>query len=229
MQHHHAHVASAMAEHGLAGPVLGVAYDGTGWGTDGTAWGGELLLCTLRRLPTRLATFRPVAAGRRRAARSAEPWRIALALLDDAFDGAPPLDALAALPRRPRARPPRRARDDPPWRQRRPSPAASGRLFDGVGALGLGRGHARYEGQVAVAWNLCAAPSQRGRYPFAIDEDEGLMVIDLRPLVRALVEDLLTGVGPATVSARFHRTLVAATAEVVPPRRAPSPPHVRWC
>jgi hydrogenase maturation protein HypF len=92
VQHHHAHVVSAMAEHGLEGPVLGVAFDGTGYGSDGASWGGELLLAEHRRFE-RLATLRPLSlAGGERAIR--EPWRVALAALDDAFGGDPPLAAL---------------------------------------------------------------------------------------------------------------------------------------
>ena len=92
VQHHHAHVASAMAENALSGPVIGVAYDGTGYGPDGTAWGGELLVADYAGFE-RVATFRPIPlAGGDAAIR--EPWRIALAVLDDAFGGDPPLDAL---------------------------------------------------------------------------------------------------------------------------------------
>ncbi len=93
VQHHHAHVASAMAEHGLAGPVLGFAYDGTGLGTDGSMWGGELMLADFGGFE-RLATFRPIGlAGGDRAIR--EIWRLALALVDDAFGGEFDLGRLA--------------------------------------------------------------------------------------------------------------------------------------
>jgi hydrogenase maturation protein HypF len=101
VQHHHAHVAAAMAEHRLDGDVVGIAYDGTGYGTDGTAWGGEVLIASFEGFE-RFATFRPIPlAGGDQAIR--QVWRIALALLDEAFDGAPPLHALplfAPIPRR---------------------------------------------------------------------------------------------------------------------------------
>src|SRR5205807_1678332 len=90
VQHHHAHVASAMAEHGLVGPVLGLAYDGTGYGTDGAAWGGELLIADYAEF-TRLATFRPLPLPGADAA-IRQPWRTALALVDDAFRGEAPID-----------------------------------------------------------------------------------------------------------------------------------------
>ncbi len=93
VQHHHAHVASAMAEHGLRGPALGLAFDGTGYGTDGQMWGGEFLLADFGGF-VRLATFRSLAlAGGDMAIR--EVWRTALAMVDDAFGAAAPLDELA--------------------------------------------------------------------------------------------------------------------------------------
>jgi hydrogenase maturation protein HypF len=212
VQHHHAHVAAVLAEHGRRGPALGLAWDGTGLGTDGTAWGGELLLAGEDGFE-RLATFRPVAlAGGDQAIR--QVWRVALALLDDAFDGAPPLERLPLFARIP-------AGDVRVIRQmiagRLSSPAAHGvgRLFDGLGALGLGRAAAAHEGQVAAAWDHAADDGPAAPYPFAVDRDAAPWQIDTRPLVRAAVADLLGGVGPGPVSARFHATLVAAGAAVV--------------
>jgi hydrogenase maturation protein HypF len=207
VQHHHAHVASAMAEHGIAGPVIGVAYDGTGWGTDGTAWGGEILHATFADF-TRLATFRPIAlAGGDAAIRA--PWRVALALLDDAFGGDAPLSKLALF-----AHVSPRAIDVVRGMIRTgvnvPRARGIGRFFDGIAALCLGRTTAAYEGELAIAWNL-AAGDDRDCYPYAITRDE----IDLRPLVRAIVGDLTRGVPVPAISARFHATLVAATVDRV--------------
>ena len=207
VQHHHAHVASAMAEHGLAGPVIGVAYDGTGWGTDGTAWGGEILLASYRDF-TRLATFRPVAlAGGDAAIR--QPWRIALALVDDALGEDAPLalPVFADLPARSLAV----VRDMLRHGVNAPRARGIGRFFDGVGALVLGRTQATYEGQLAVAWNLAAAAGDHGTYPFAIAGGE----IDLRPLVRAVVADLADRVPAPIISARFHAALVDVTVDRV--------------
>jgi hydrogenase maturation protein HypF len=163
VQHHHAHIAAVMAEHRLEGPVLGLAWDGTGWGPDGTAWGGELLRCDYARYQ-RLGTFRPIALlGGEAAVR--EPWRLALAMLDDAFpEGAPPWFA-----------------DLNPAQIRRLTPLAPrahgvGRWFDAVGSLVLGLRESRFEGEVAMRWNLTADPTEHGRYPFEIAGGE----IDLR-------------------------------------------------
>lgn len=212
VQHHHAHVVSAMAEHGLPGPVIGVAYDGTGYGTDGTAWGGEVLV-TRHETFERIATLRPVPlAGADAAIR--HPWRIALALLDDAFEGRMPLDDLRLFSAVPAA-------DVAVVRQmlatrfRSPLAHGAGRYFDGIGSLVLARPDSRYEGQIALEWNGIADPSEAGRYGYAIDDDLSPWRIDLRPMIVDVVDDLLTGVSAATISARFHNTMTAATAEVV--------------
>jgi hydrogenase maturation protein HypF len=212
VQHHHAHVASAAAEHGLCGPVLGLAWDGTGYGTDGTAWGGELLLVDGPRLE-RLATLRPLhLAGGDEAIR--QVWRLALAALDDAFDGRPPLDRLplfAAVP----------ARDVAVVRQmaakgfHAPLAHGAGRWFDALGALGLGRARSTYEGQVALEWNLAAGMEPAEAYPFELGAEEAVLRVDLRPMVRAAVADLVGGVAAGRVSARFHETMAEAAAVTV--------------
>jgi hydrogenase maturation protein HypF len=212
VQHHHAHVASAMAEHGLDGPVIGVAYDGTGYGLDGTAWGGEVLVAC-RDSFERVATFRAVAlAGGDAAIR--QPWRIALALLDDAFEGDGPLDGLRLFSKIP-------ASHLTAIRQmlaagiRSPLAHGVGRYFDGMGSLVLARRDSRYEGQIALEWNLVADVAETARYDYDVDWQPPTWTIDLRPMVRALVRDLVAGAGAPTISARFHNTLVSATTEVV--------------
>jgi len=214
VQHHHAHAAAAMAEHGLDGPVLALTWDGTGLGSDGTAWGGELLLARAGGFE-RLATFRPLAlAGGDRAVR--EPWRIALAALLDAYDGAPPLDRLPLFA----AVPPAElevVRRMLAGGVNSPLAHGCGRTFDAAGALALGRGVSRYEGQVALALDN-AATGQATAYPFDLAEREPVAELDLRPAWRALCDDLLAGAAPGLVSARFHATLAAGGAALV--RRA---------
>jgi hydrogenase maturation protein HypF len=212
VQHHHAHVASAMTEHRLEGPVIGVAFDGTGYGIDGAAWGGEVLIARYDGFE-RIATLRPVAlAGGDAAIR--HPWRIALALVHDAFDGAPPVERLRVFHGI-------RSQDLAIVGQliaaRFSAPLAHGvgRYFDGVGALVLGRRDAGYEGQIATEWNVIAEPSERGRYGYDIDGRGRPWIVDLRPMVREVVRDTLTDVAAPIISARFHNTLVAATADVV--------------
>jgi hydrogenase maturation protein HypF len=212
VQHHHAHIASALAEHGLQGPVLGLAWDGTGYGPDGTAWGGELLLVEGGAFE-RLATLRPLRlAGSDEAIR--QVWRLALAALDDAFDGAPPLDRLRLFDGI-------APRDVAVVRQmiakgvQSPQAHGAGRYFDALGALGLVKPRASYEGQVALEWNLAADEAEAGGYPFELAEGTRCLEADLRPLVRGAALDLAGGVTAAVVSARFHNTMADVAAALV--------------
>lgn len=212
VQHHHAHVASLMAESRLEGPVLGVAYDGTGFGEDGTSWGGEFLL-TFPGHYERLATFRALRlAGGNVAMR--EVWRIAYALVHDAFDGVPPVGALALFDRVA----PRDLRVVAQMIERdlnSPKARGLGRYFDAFGALALRRPQSAYEGQVAIALDLVANENVRDAYPFEVDRTQTPTEVDLRPAVRAAVRDLLSGTPAGDVSARFHNTVVAVTVGVV--------------
>lgn len=212
VQHHHAHVASALAEHGFAGPALGLAWDGTGYGTDGTAWGGELLLVEGARFE-RLATLRPIRlAGGDQAIR--QVWRIALAALDDAFDGAPPLERLRLFDAV-------ADRDRVVVRQmlarglNAPLAHGAGRYFDAIGALGLARPETSYEGQVALEWNLVLDAHESGGYPFELGSGPACPQVDLRPLVRAAALDVAGGVPAGIVSARFHNAMAEVAAAVV--------------
>jgi hydrogenase maturation protein HypF len=208
VQHHHAHVASCMGEHGLAGPVLGFAWDGVGLGDDGAPWGAELLLATYAGYE-RLATFRPIAlAGGDRAVK--ETWRVALAALDDAYGGAPPLDALALFRGIPAAEV-EIVRRMIATGTNAPRAHGCGRWFDAFSALALARPRARYEGQLAMALEGVAA-GEAPAYPFEVDRAAAPWQLDLRPALRAAVEDLLAGRGAALVATRFHEALVAGAA-----------------
>jgi hydrogenase maturation protein HypF len=212
VQHHHAHVAACMAEHGLDGPVIGIAYDGTGLGTDGAAWGGEILLAD-RAGFQRLVSLRPIGLpGGDLAIR--QVWRLALTLLDDAFDGAPPLDALALFTTIPAAEI-ALVRRMVAEKLHTPLAHGAGRYFDALGALGLATRQSQFEGQVAMRWNFIADSEETGHYDFALDRTVQPWLLDLRPMVRQATTDLVNRSTPAKVSARFHNTLVAATAEAV--------------
>jgi hydrogenase maturation protein HypF len=225
VQHHHAHAASAIAEHALEGPVLAVVFDGTGLGSDGSAWGGEVLLADASGFE-RLATLRPIQlAGGEVAIR--EVWRLALAVLEDAFDGAPPLEALALFRKVDEAR--LEGVRALLRRGVRCLPAhGAGRWFDALGALWLEQPVALHQGDVAVRWQAAAAREVLPGYPFELGQrpagsaggGEVPLEIDLRPMVRAAVHDRLSGRPAALVSGRFHATLAAATAAALARLRA---------
>jgi hydrogenase maturation protein HypF len=212
VQHHHAHVASAMAEHGLAGPVLGLAWDGTGLGPDGSAWGGELLLATYEDC-RRLATFRPIAlAGGDKAI--VDVWRLALAALDDAFDRSPPLDRIPLF-RGIGGADVERVREVLASDAVVPAHGV-GRWFDALGAIALGRSRSLHEGQVATAFAEAAAGGgDAGSYSFTLRRRPAPATVDLRPLVRELVHDVLAGMATARIAQRVHNTLVAAGTALV--------------
>lgn len=210
VQHHHAHMASCMAEHGLEGPVLGVAFDGTGFGTDGTIWGGEFLVGDYRAV-RRCAHLRYVAMpGGDQAIR--EPWRMALAHLADAAVAFAPLEArLLPAEKRTVARMLER-------RFNAPLTSSAGRLFDAVAALAGVRDRVSYEGQAAVEleW-LATAVSADGTYPHELIaplEEGAPLVVDTRPLIRAVAADAARGTRAALIARRFHTALVDLIAAV---------------
>lgn len=212
VQHHHAHVAAAMAEHGLSGSVLGVAFDGTGYGPDGASWGGEFLEAEPERF-SRRATLRslPLVGGD---AAVREPWRVALAALEDAFDGAPPLDRLAVFGQVPSER--RRSVRALLAAGTGCTPAHGlGRYFDAAAAIVLARSENQHQGHLASLWGGLADGCSGPAYPYLLDTDADPWTIDLRPMFRALVQDHLSGTEPAHISGRFHLTIAAVTCEVL--------------
>jgi hydrogenase maturation protein HypF len=218
VQHHHAHVVSVMAEHGLEGPVVGIAYDGTGYGTDGTMWGGEILVAT-RVGFRRAVTFRALPlVGGDQAIR--EPWRIALSLVLDAFDGElPPYvrGLFAAAPDASRSAPalPKGFEIVQELIRQKTATAHArgvGRYFDGFGALFLGRARSTFEGQVALEWNQTADPHGARSYQFRFTAGGPCPEVDLRPAVRDAIRDHAAGTSVGTIAAAFHNTLVEATA-----------------
>jgi hydrogenase maturation protein HypF len=208
VQHHHAHIASCMAEHRLDGPVLGIAWDGTGLGTDGTIWGGEFLVADYAGFE-RYAHLRLVRlAGGDTAVR--EPWRVARSYLLDAFDNIAPrglswqnfvpersvrmLDAILEK------------------RIHTIETSSCGRLFDAIASLiGLHQ-EVSFEGQAAMALEMIAGADDQA-YDFAL---EGALPfqVDMRCMVRQIVDDVERGVAASPISARFHNTLVAIVKKV---------------
>jgi hydrogenase maturation protein HypF len=208
VQHHHAHMASCMAENRLSGPTIGVVFDGAGYGEDGTIWGGEFLVGDFAAV-RRAAHLRPIPLlGGDKAV--AEPVRTGYALALQALDT--PERAVAAFP----------ALEVLDERQRTvfatmaargiqsPPVSSMGRLFDGVAALLGVCAYAEYEahGPIELEGLLDRDLALTTPYAFKVATCDNTDVVDPRPLVRAIAADLSRGTAVADISRRFHSTVV---------------------
>ncbi|MCU0236070.1 MAG: carbamoyltransferase HypF [Acidobacteria bacterium] len=207
VQHHQAHIASVLAENGEPGPVLGIALDGTGYGDDGTIWGGEFFVGGLRGLK-RVGHLLPVfLPGGDAAAR--EPWRTALSFLVAAGETGRATRFAARFGRK-------GAQVLETVRERRGGvmTTSCGRLFDGVASLlGVGERNS-YEGELPA---LLQAEAERARplkkaYPYALERENGLLVLDLRLAIEAMLADRR---GRGERAYRFHWTLANALLDML--------------
>jgi hydrogenase maturation protein HypF len=203
VQHHHAHVASCMAENGLAGEVIGVAFDGTGYGPDGAIWGGEFLVAGYGGYERRgRLRYVPLAGGD---AAIREPWRAALAYLEDALGSPAHIEGVPEERVRVVRRMIAQGVNTVPT-------SSCGRLFDAVAAiLGLRR-EVTFEGQAAIELEAIAEPGEEGLYPFEV-ESGALWQVDFRPAIERIAHEAATGVARGLVAARFHNTVSAAVVE----------------
>jgi hydrogenase maturation protein HypF len=207
VQHHHAHIASCLAENKVTGPVIGVALDGTGYGSDGTIWGGEFLLADL-------SSFRraghleyvPLPGG---VAAIKKPYRMALSYLYTLLGNDLPLAGLPLADLEPGEV--EIVRKQLERGVNSPLTSSAGRLFDAVSALAGVRGEIDYEAQAAIELEMAAPDKvddfEGESYPFAIIEEQGVRVVRLAGLISSVARDVRTGVPVPVVSARFHRTV----------------------
>jgi hydrogenase maturation protein HypF len=202
VQHHHAHIAACLADNGEEGPVVGVAFDGTGYGTDGTIWGGEFLIAGLAgfRRAGHLACV-PMPGG---AAAVRAPWRMAAAYLDAcglAADGTLAVarrnasfwDPVLALARR---------------RVNSPLTSSAGRLFDAAAAIVGVCDEVSYEAQAAIELQQLASPGERSSYRASVTRGDSFC-INGQDLIGAVTDDLRRGVGRDVIAARFHHGVAA--------------------
>ncbi|MDA8123712.1 MAG: carbamoyltransferase HypF [Deltaproteobacteria bacterium] len=229
IQHHHAHIVSCMAENRLEGEVIGLAMDGTGYGTDGQAWGGEFLVADERTFTRRGHLRYHLLPGGERAIQ--EPWRMAASLLRAAYgadwqemaqrlsltpaenhDGDGRSQAAAALAGLERAM---AGQIHSPWT------SSLGRIFDGVAALAGLRRRVGFEGQAAMELEALAQIDSGLRLPFALREErpddpfsgasgEKVWILDFSPAVRTMTEALLKGQPAGSIAGAFHRLLPEA-------------------
>jgi hydrogenase maturation protein HypF len=212
IQHHHAHIAGVMAEYGLKDPVIGVAFDGTGYGEDGHLWGGEFLVTgikTYRRMAH--LEYMPLLGG---TAAIKQPWRIAYGYLRQLFTEHtdPPFELLHAI------KPEQKSLLDAMFASRLNTPLTSsvGRLFDAVAATLNLRNVVSYEGQAAVELELLAANSTTDTaYSFPIDQAADRYIVRLRPLFESILTDLQVNRDVADMAASFHTGLAEMVADVV--------------
>lgn len=206
VQHHHAHIASCLADNEWTQQVIGVAFDGLGLGTDGTAWGGEFLLADLRGF-ARAAHLAPVAMPGGDAA-TRHPWRMAAAHLDAAYGGAIPA-GLPVVQRHGRA-----------WEHvlsvsragaHSPVTSSAGRLFDAASALLGVREEITYEGQAAIELEHVADTAEAGTYAVPVD---GSGIVQVGHLIRAVTDDLIRRVPVPVIAGRFHNALADVVVDV---------------
>jgi hydrogenase maturation protein HypF len=204
VQHHHAHIVSCMAECNVSGPVIGLAMDGTGYGTDGTIWGGEILVADFHGFD-RIGHFETVPLpGGDAAVR--EPWRMAVSYLHQTFGTNLfdlPIPFVKNLDRG-------RAHlvvDMIEKEINAPRTSSCGRLFDSVAALVGLRDHVSYRAQAAIELEMEIGDGD-GNYAIPLREEEGKIIIPQKAIVRGVVSDLVIGVDRQTISRKFHNTLV---------------------
>jgi hydrogenase maturation protein HypF len=207
VQHHHAHIAACMAEHGLEGtrPVIGVAFDGTGYGEDGAIWGGEILVADYKAFQRRFyLEYFPLPGGD---AAIKRPARTALALLWSlGMEWGERLNPVAEFPEKDinllKAQLEKKINT--------PITSSMGRLFDAAASLAGVRQQVNYEGQAAIEFEALADPAEAEKYPFELDGDQ----VRVRGVVEKLIRDVEAEVPVAKISTRFHNGLAEAVLEI---------------
>jgi hydrogenase maturation protein HypF len=205
VQHHHAHIVSCLAENGIKGPVIGLALDGTGFGSDTQVWGGEVLLADLISFQRAAHLDNVSLPGGDAAAKF--PWRMALSYLHKTYG-----DELFNLPIK-FVRNLKREDADIVIQMitkgvNSPLTSSCGRLFDAVSSLVGLRQKMAFEGQAAMELEMCQNLSEKGKYPWAIEEKKGHLILLTSDIIRSAVEDIKAGISRGIISRRFHNTLI---------------------
>jgi hydrogenase maturation protein HypF len=204
VQHHHAHIVSCMVENGVEEPVIGVSFDGTGYGSDGRIWGGEFLIADYRSFK-RLGhlEYVPMPGG---VIAIQRPYRMAISYLlsllgEDALT--PDLKFLNEVSSEEMhliVQQVKRGLNSP-------LTSSCGRFFDAVSALIGIRGEIDYEAQAAIELEMAAEESDCGRYAFLVEEQDGINIVRLKELFSGLIQDLKDGKTQACMSFKFHSTM----------------------
>jgi hydrogenase maturation protein HypF len=211
VQHHHAHIASCMAENHLDEPLIGLALDGTGYGTDNTIWGGEIFICDLKSFD-RVAHFAntPMPGG---AAAIREPWRMALAYLYtiygesckklniDFFNhlSSQKVELICQMLKN---------------NINSPMTSSLGRLFDSVASLIGLRQEITYESQAAIELEAIISNKEKAVYDYQINKEKSGWILACQEIITSIVNDLRVGISKSRISARFHNTLIDMLTEI---------------
>lgn len=208
IQHHHAHIVSCMAEHSLEEEVIGVAFDGTGYGSDGKLWGGEFFICDKKNFK-RLAHINYIALpGGEGAIR--EPWKIAISYLYDTFKE----DYATYVPKHLQEKKHEIITEIIKKDINSPKASSIGRLFDAVAALLGFDGKITFQGEAAIDLeNLCFRDDE-SFYKYNISLEEGIYIIDCKPLIKSVVIDVIDGIDKELIARRFHNTIIKFTIEL---------------
>ena len=204
IQHHHGHIASCMCDNGVNEEVIGISFDGTGYGTDEKIWGGEFLVCDYGGF-ARVAhlEYLPLPGGEKAIK---EPWRMAASLLDRVYGDNMydlSLDFVKSLDRN-------------KWAMIRkmikkglnsPLTSSSGRLFDAISALVGVRQEVYYEGQAAIELEMAADKNEEGSYSYDLEKFGNGSQVMLEPIIRGVVTDIEEGVSVSTIAGKFHNTM----------------------
>ncbi len=208
VQHHHAHIAACMVENNLPDQraVIGVAFDGTGYGTDGAIWGGEFLVADYRGyIRAAHLKYVPLPGGD---AATRHPYRIALSYLSSAgIEWAADLAPVQAADPIERVTIARQIE----MMINAPSTSSMGRLFDAVASILSVRQEVNYEGQAAIELEALADRNETSAYPISIDWQ---FAIDVDSIIRSIVADVRSGVSTPILSARFHNSIALIVREV---------------
>jgi hydrogenase maturation protein HypF len=208
VQHHHAHLASCLAEHGVREPAIGVIFDGIGFGDDGHIWGGEFLVGDLKEYQ-RLGhlKYQPMPGGD---LATKEPWRMALSYLHGLFGEVPgELHCFADI-----AEPELRLVCQAMVKRiNTPLTSSCGRLFDAVASIIGLRQVVSFEGQAAMELEMLADPGQTTAYPCSLSRQDGQIICDPALMIEAIVNDHLSAVGAERIAGRFHLSLAVMIEE----------------
>ncbi len=209
IQHHYAHIGAVMAEHGLTEKVIGVAFDGTGYGTDGHLWGGEFLLADIDGFQ-RVGQLKyiPLPGGE---AAIREPWRMAVSYLADAAGGQASelLSAIGFMERYGQASI-EQVRQIAGSKELSPLSSGAGRLFEAVSAMLGVCDRNTFEGEAAMALEALTRDGIDDEYPIVITRENEYTVLDFGSAVKALIADLVRNEPGSVIATRFHNTVASA-------------------